>query len=175
MSSAGPPQGANSAPFGGSAAATAASVGVVTYVRRYALAIVMSAGIASVADGAQSYRVVADGIPEPLVSGGGDAVRGRTLMVARDSANCVLCHAVPDAAVRFSGDVGPSLAGIGTRLSVPQLRLRISDNLRVNPATVMPSYYRIDGLDRVATQYAGKPILTAQEVEDIVAYLVTLK
>jgi sulfur-oxidizing protein SoxX len=96
-------------------------------------------------------------------------------MVARDSANCVLCHAVPDAAVRFSGDVGPSLAGIGTRLSVPQLRLRISDNLRVNPATVMPSYYRIDGLDRVATQYAGKPILTAQEVEDIVAYLVTLK
>jgi sulfur-oxidizing protein SoxX len=122
-----------------------------------------------------SYRVVADGIPEPLAAGSGDAARGRTLIVTRESANCVLCHTVPDAAVRFSGDIGPSLEGIGTRLSIPQLRLRISDNLRVNPATVMPSYYKIDGLDRVAAQYAGKPILTAQEVEDILAYLVTLK
>ena len=144
-------------------------------VRRYALAIALSAGLASADNGVQSYRVVADGIPEPLVNSSGDAARGRTLIVARDSANCVLCHAVPDAAVRFSGDVGPSLAGIGTRLSMPQLRLRISDNLRANPATVMPSYYKIDGLDRVAAQYAGKPILTAQEVEDIVAYLASLK
>ena len=115
------------------------------------------------------YRVVADGIPEPLAAGAGDAARGRALLVARESANCVLCHAVPDPAVRFSGDVGPSLAGIGARLSVPQLRLRVGDNLRVNPATVMPSYYKVAGLDRVAAQYAGKPILTAQEVEDIVA------
>ena len=144
-------------------------------VRRYALMVALLGGTASAADGIQSYRVVADGIPEPLVASAADAARGRTLIVARDSANCVLCHAVPDAAVRFSGDVGPSLAGVGTRLSVPQLRLRIGDNLRVNPATVMPSYYKSDGLDRVATQYAGKPILTAQEVEDIVAYLVTLK
>jgi len=139
------------------------------------MALAMFAGLAGAADGIRSYRVVADGIPEPLVAGSGDAARGRTLMVARESANCVLCHAVPDTAVRFSGDVGPTLAGIGARLSVAQLRLRISDNLRVNPATVMPSYYKSDGFDRVALQYAGKPILTAQEVEDIVAYLASLK
>jgi sulfur-oxidizing protein SoxX len=141
----------------------------------YALALTMSAGLASAASGLQAYRIVADGIPDPLVSGGGDVARGRMLIVARESANCVLCHAVPDAAVRFSGDVGPSLAGIGARLSAAQLRLRVSDNLRVNPATVMPSYFKVDGLDRVAAQYAGKPILTGQDVEDIVAYLRTIK
>jgi sulfur-oxidizing protein SoxX len=140
-----------------------------------AVALAMSAGLANAANGMQPYRIVADGIPDPLVASGGDAGRGRRLLVARDSANCVLCHAVPDAAVRFSGDIGPSLAGIGTRLTVPQLRLRISDNVRVNPTTVMPSYYKIDGLDRVASQYAGKPILSAQEVEDVVAYLASLK
>ena len=139
------------------------------------LALAMSTGLASAAAAMPSYRVVADGIPEPLAAGAGDAARGRTLIVTRESANCVLCHTVPDAAVRFSGDVGPSLAGIGTRLSIPQLRLRISDNLRVNPTSVMPSYYKIEGLDRVAAQYADKPILTAQEVEDIVAYLASLK
>ena len=66
----------------------------------------------------------------------------------------------PDAAVRFAGDVGPSLAGVGARFSVPQLRLRVADNLRVHPTTIMPSYYRIDGLARVASAYRGKPILT---------------
>jgi sulfur-oxidizing protein SoxX len=138
-------------------------------------ALAMATGHAGAADATPSYRVVADGIPEPLVATAGDAARGRTLIVARESANCVLCHAVPDPAVRFSGDVGPSLAGIGARLSIPQLRLRVSDNLRVNPATIMPSYFRIDGFDRVASQYAGKPVLSPQEVEDIVAYLASMR
>ena len=122
-----------------------------------------------------SYRIVADGIPEPLAATTGDAARGRALILARDAANCVLCHAVPDPAVRFAGDVGPTLTGIGARLSVSQLRLRVADNLRVNPASAMPSYYKVAGLARVATQYAGKPILTAAEVEDVVAYLATLR
>jgi len=87
----------------------------------------------------------------------------------------VLCHAVPDPAVRFAGNVGPSLAGIGTRFSTAQLRLRVADNLLVNPASVMPSYYKVAGLDLVAAQYTGKPILTAAEVEDVVAYLATLQ
>lgn len=116
-----------------------------------------------------------DGIPAPLANAAGDAARGRGLLVARESANCVLCHAVPDAAVRFAGNVGPSLAGIGTRLSPAQLRLRIADITRLNPATVMPSYYRSEGLDRVAAPYAGQPILTAAEIEDVVAYLSTLR
>lgn len=121
------------------------------------------------------YRIVADGIPEPLVPKGGDAARGRDLIVARDAANCVLCHAVPDAALRFAGDVGPSLAGVGTRLNVAQLRLRVADNLRLNPQSAMPSYYKVAGLVRVSAPYAGKPILTAAEVEDVVAYLATLR
>jgi sulfur-oxidizing protein SoxX len=122
-----------------------------------------------------ALRVVGDGIPQPLSATPGDAARGRALIVARDAANCVLCHAVPDPAVRFSGDVGPSLAGVGARLPVAQLRLRVADNLRVNPAGVMPSYYKVADLDRVATRYAGEPILTAAEVEDVVAYLATLR
>jgi sulfur-oxidizing protein SoxX len=124
---------------------------------------------------AVSLHVVDDGIPEPLAASTGDAARGLRLLVARDPANCVLCHAIPDAAVRFAGDVGPSLAGVGARLTIPQLRLRVADNLRVQPATIMPSYYRVDGLARVASAYRGKPILSATEVEDVVAYLATLR
>ena len=119
-------------------------------------------------------RVVGDGAPDPLAQPG-DPARGRALIVARASANCVLCHAVPEPAVRFSGNVGPSLEGVGGRLSEAQLRLRVADNLRVNPDSVMPSYYRTDGLDRVANAYAGRPILTAQELEDVVAWLTTLR
>jgi sulfur-oxidizing protein SoxX len=122
----------------------------------------------------EAVRVVGDGIPERLAQPG-DPARGRALVVARESANCVLCHAVPDPAVRFSGNVGPSLAGVGTRLSQAQLRLRVVDNTRVNPATIMPSYYRTQDLDRVASSYAGKPVLTAQQVEDVVAWLATLQ
>ena len=123
---------------------------------------------------AVELQVVGDGIPEPLATGG-DVARGRALIVARESANCALCHAIPDRAVPFSGNVGPSLSGIGTRMTAAQLRLRIADNIRLNPATVMPSYYRTEGFDRVASAYAGKPILSAQEMEDVVAYLGTLR
>jgi sulfur-oxidizing protein SoxX len=137
------------------------------------------AGIAGAADpvtvAALSYRVVADGIPERLAATPGDAVRGRALVVARDPANCVLCHAVPDAAIQFAGDLGPSLAGVGERLSAAQLRLRVANNLLLNPATIMPGYYNVDGLDRVAPAFRGKPILSASETEDIVAYLGTLR
>jgi L-cysteine S-thiosulfotransferase len=122
-----------------------------------------------------AFRVAADGIPEAIDGAKGDAERGRTLIVAREAANCVLCHAVSDPGVRFSGNLGPPLDGIARKLSVAQLRLRVVDDLRVNPATVMPSYYRVDGLDRVASAYRGKPILDASQVEDIVAYLATLK
>ncbi len=123
---------------------------------------------------AVALPVVGDAVPMPLAEDG-DAMRGRALVVTRETANCVLCHALPDPAVRFAGDVGPSLAGVGTRLSVGQLRLRVADSLRLNPATVMPSYYRTAGLDRVAAAYRGRTILSAQEIEDIVAYLATLR
>jgi sulfur-oxidizing protein SoxX len=144
----------------------------------YASALAL-AGAAVAADSppaaAVSLNVVDDGIPEPQAASSGDAARGLRLLVARDAANCVLCHAIPDATVRFAGDVGPSLAGVGARLTIPQLRLRVADNRRVHPATIMPSYYRNDGLALVASAYRCKPILSATEIEDVVAYLATLR
>ena len=117
-----------------------------------------------------------DGIPRPLPgTATGNAERGRALLVERGNANCVLCHAFPDAALRVAGNVGPPLAGVGGRLSPAQLRLRIADIQRLNPNVAMPSYYRVDALDQVATEYRGKPILDAQQVEDLIAYLERLQ
>jgi L-cysteine S-thiosulfotransferase len=122
-----------------------------------------------------ALRVVADGVPEPIGGVKGDADRGHALVIAHDAANCILCHALSDPGVRFAGNLGPSLDGIARKLSVAQLRLRVADNLRLNAATIMPSYYRVDGLDRVAGEFRGRPILEADQIEDIVAYLATLK
>ena len=87
----------------------------------------------------------------------------------------MLCHAVSDPAIPFSGDVGPSLDGVGRRLTIPQLRLRVVDDAQVKRDSVMPSYYKVTGLVQVAAPYVGKPILSAREVEDIVAWLATLQ
>ena len=113
-----------------------------------------------------------DGIAVPFAAAG-DAVRGRAVFLAREGGHCVLCHAVPGVAV--AGDIGPPLAGVGARLDAAQLRLRVADISRVNPDAAMPSFHRVEGLRRVAPRYAGEPALTAQQVEDVVAYLGTLK
>jgi len=118
-------------------------------------------------------QVRADGVAQPLTATPGDAAHGRALLLARENANCILCHAIPEA--RFSGDLGPALTGVGARLSAAQLRLRVADNARVHPSTIMPSYFRSEGLTGVAAQYRGKTVLSAQEVEDVVAYLQTLQ
>jgi L-cysteine S-thiosulfotransferase len=120
------------------------------------------------------YQVQGDAIPEPLAGAPGDPVRGREIVLGRDG-NCLLCHAVPGAGKRFMGDLAPPLDGVGRRLGPGQLRLRIVDFLRVNPDTIMPSYYRVDGLSQVASVWRGKPLLTAQEVEDTVAFLLSLR
>jgi sulfur-oxidizing protein SoxX len=120
------------------------------------------------------YRVEGDVIAAPLASAPGDAVRGKQVVASRDS-NCLLCHAVPDVDARFMGNVGPPLNGVGARLSEGQLRLRIVDSMRLNRDTIMPSYYRMDGLNQVGEAWRGKPVLTAQQVEDTVAYLRTLR
>jgi len=113
-----------------------------------------------------------DGIERPLAAAG-DPARGREVFVSREGGHCVLCHAVPE--VTTAGDVGPALAGIGSRLSASQIRLRIADITRVNPDAAMPTFHRTEGLTRVATRYAGKPALSGQEVEDLVAWLGTLR
>jgi sulfur-oxidizing protein SoxX len=119
------------------------------------------------------YRVEGDAIPARLAAAG-DPDRGRQIVLARDF-NCLLCHAVPEPGVRFMGNVGPPLAGVGARLSEGQLRLRIADPVRLNPGSVMPSYYRVEGLSQVAAAWKGKTVLTAQQVEDTIAYLLTLR
>lgn len=113
-----------------------------------------------------------DEMRSPLAAAG-DATRGREVFVSRDSGHCVLCHAAPG--VEAAGDIGPSLAGVGSRLNAAQLRLRVADITRVNPRAAMPSFHRTEGLNRVASRYAGRPVLTGQQVEDLVAYLETLE
>lgn len=121
-----------------------------------------------------SYLVDGDAIPAPLSAQVGDSLRGRDIMAGRD-ANCLLCHAAPETGARFMGNIAPPLSGVGSRLTAGQLRLRIVDQSRLNPETVMPSYYKVDGLIRVAAAYRGKPVLNAGQIEDVVAYLQTLK
>lgn len=120
-------------------------------------------------------RFVGDSIPEPLTEMPGDPERGRHIVLDRETGNCLICHRVPERQERFQGELGPDLAGVGSRLTAGQLRLRIVDQSRFNPATLMPPYYRVDRLTRVAEQFRGKPALTAQEVEDVIAYLQTLR
>ncbi|MFT4119638.1 sulfur oxidation c-type cytochrome SoxX [Bradyrhizobium sp.] len=126
------------------------------------------------ADELVSYRIVGDGIPESLTGSPGDAARGRALVLARTT-TCILCHSGPFPETRFQGDLAPDLAGAGNRWTVSQLRLRLVDASHFNAQTIMPSYYRIEGLVRVGRNVAGKPILSAPEIEDIVAYLATLR
>ncbi|HUL92677.1 MAG TPA: sulfur oxidation c-type cytochrome SoxX [Burkholderiales bacterium] len=140
----------------------------------FASLVVSAAAASAIAQDSQvHFEAVGDAIPQPLAAEPGDAVRGRSIVVNRDQGGCTLCHEVPGE-TRF-GNVAPTLSGAGARLSVPQLRLRVADSSRVNPATPMPAYYRVQGLVQVAGAYRGKTILSAQQVEDVVAFLATLK
>lgn len=140
----------------------------------FALACFTLAACATPPDGNAPYSVRGDAIVEPISAVPGEASRGREVVIGRD-ANCLLCHTVPETGQRFMGNVAPALSGVGTRLTAGQLRLRVVDPTRVKPDVTMPAYYRTQGLDLVAHPYRGKPILTAQQVEDVVAYLVTLR
>ena len=124
------------------------------------------------ADVLRDVTIVVDAIPVSLTGKPGDATRGHDIVAARQN-TCLLCHSGPFA--EQTGNLAPDLAGTGSRWSEGQLRLRMVDASRLNPATIMPSYYRIEGLQRVATSLRGKPILSAEQIEDVVAYLATLR
>jgi sulfur-oxidizing protein SoxX len=126
------------------------------------------------ADELRLYAVVGDAIPVSLTGQPSHPERGRAIVVNRQN-TCVLCHSGPFAEQKFQGDLAPNLAGTGGRWSEGQLRLRLVDASRLNPATIMPSYYRVDGLERVGANWSGKPILSAEQIEDVVAYLATLR
>lgn len=115
------------------------------------------------------------GLAAPAGVAPGDVQRGRAIVANRQLAMCLLCHPAPIAEERFQGDLAPSLAGAGRRWTAAQLRERIVDARRINPQTIMPPYGATDGLERVAPTARGKPLLDAQQIEDVVAYLATLQ
>lgn len=119
---------------------------------------------------------VDDGIPTPLAPGAPSADRGRTIATATDRGDCTICHALPVSTPdpRFHGNLGPPLHGVGARLDAARLRARIADPKRLDPNTVMPAYCSTDQRWRVARAQLGVPMLTAEEIEDVIAWLQTL-
>lgn len=133
------------------------------------------AGGADAQEALQTFTVVGDAIPASLTGEKGDAARGRAIVANRQVGLCLLCHSGPFPEEPLQGTLAPDLQGAGSRWSEGQLRLRIVDAGRLNADTIMPPYYRTGGLDRVARGYRGKPILNAQQIEDVVAFLMTLR
>jgi sulfur-oxidizing protein SoxX len=111
----------------------------------------------------------------PLTGEPGDPVRGRQIVENRQLSACLLCHSGPFPAPHLQGNVAPSLDGVGLRLTAGEIRLRLVDPAKLNPDTMMPSYTGVDGLTRVGRPWVGKPVLTAQQIEDVVAFLATLR
>jgi sulfur-oxidizing protein SoxX len=139
------------------------------------VAAALLGGPAAAQEELRTYVVVGDAIPESLTGQPGDAGRGRAIVANRTVGLCLLCHSGPIPEERFQGNLAPSLAGAGARWTEGQLRLRIVDASRLNADTIMPPYYRLDHLHRVAKTFDDKTILSAEQVEDVVAYLASLK
>jgi sulfur-oxidizing protein SoxX len=133
-------------------------------VRAAAAALLLASGSA----------LAADAIPEPLGGARGDPARGRALVVNRQVGLCLLCHSGPFPEERFQGNLAPDLRSV-TRLTEGQIRQRIVDPTQANPESIMPAFFRTEGLTRVAPGYRGKPVLSAEQIEDIVAFLLTLR
>jgi sulfur-oxidizing protein SoxX len=138
------------------------------------LVVLSLPGIAHGDDQLVRYRIVDGTIPEPLTAQPGDAVQGRRIVLDRHGGDCTICHPMPLPQRAFHGTVGPPLDGIGRRVTPGALRLRLVDPKAFNPETIMPAYYKVAGLHRVLERYRAKPILTAQQIEDTIAYLLTL-
>jgi L-cysteine S-thiosulfotransferase len=113
-------------------------------------------------------------MPDSLTGAKGDPARGRAIVANRQVGLCLLCHSGPFPEERFQGNLAPDLKGAGSRFSEGQLRVKIAEPGRVNPVTIMPAYHRTEGLVRVAPAYRGKPVLSPEQIEDVVAFLMTL-
>ena len=131
--------------------------------------------VMTMAVAAASWLVVADGMPQPPSALPGDATRGRAIVVDRQRGLCLLCHSGPFPEERTPGNLSTNLTGAGKRWSVAQLRLRVADARVLNPDSLMPSFHRVEGLTRVGAAWRDKPVLDAQQLEDVVAFLATLK
>jgi sulfur-oxidizing protein SoxX len=137
------------------------------------LAALASGGAA--AQDLRQYRIDGGAIASSLTGAPGDPARGRAIVVNRTVGLCLLCHSGPFPEERFQGNLAPDMKGAGARWSVGELRLRMVDSHRLNADTIMPAYYKVDGLNRVAPAFRGKPLLTAEQIEDVVAFLATLR
>jgi sulfur-oxidizing protein SoxX len=141
-----------------------------------ALAVAFLGGAPARAEEAlRPYTIVGDAIPASLTGAPGDPARGKAIVLNRQVGLCLLCHSGPFPEERFQGNMAPDLKGTGSRWSAGELRLRLVDARRLNPETIMPPYYVVDGMTRVARNFRGKPILSAEQIEDVVAFLATLK
>src|ERR1700761_6392762 len=133
-----------------------------------ALAVMLAACVVcAAADG--------DAIDAALTAQPGDPARGRQIVENRQVSACLLCHSGPFPAPHLQGTIGPSLDGVGSRLTAAQIRLRLVGARRLNPNSVMPPYYGVDGLTRGGHVWQAKPVLSAQQIEDVVAFLATLR
>jgi sulfur-oxidizing protein SoxX len=135
-----------------------------------------SDGIPAPSEAYCQWEMVNYAIPSPLCGLKGDPARGVKIVADAGRGNCLACHQLPIDGVEAYGTIAPPLAGIGQRMSEAQLRLRVVDSRNLNPMSIMPGFYRDPKLiNRPAKAYAGRTFLQAQEVEDVIAYLVTLK
>ena len=125
--------------------------------------------------GVRAYAVAGDSVPDSLTGEPGDPARGRAIVADRRAGLCLLCHSGPFPEERFQGTLAPDLAGAGARWTEGQLRLRVVDSRRLDPGTIMPAYYRVEGLTRVGAVWRDRPVLGGQEIEDVVAFLATLR
>jgi L-cysteine S-thiosulfotransferase len=132
-------------------------------------------GLVVATPGLRAYTIDGDAISASLTGAAGDPARGRAIILDRRLGGCLLCHTGPFPQEKFQGTLAPNLSAAGSRWSEGELRLRLVDATRLNPDTIMPSYYRVDGLTRVGERWRGKPILTAEQIEDVVAFLMTLR
>jgi len=148
------------------------ALAVAAAVAAAGLSISASPGLAQT--GLRAYEITGDAIVQPLTGTPGDAARGQRIVADRSLGLCLLCHRGPFPN-EAQGTLAPDLAGAGARWSEGQLRLRIVDARRLNPATIMPSYYRSDGLERVGSAWRDQPVLDPQQIEDVVAFLRTLR
>ena len=111
-----------------------------------------------------------------LTGGAGDATEGRAVFANRKLGNCLACHTNADLSEEgFHGEVGPPMDGVADRWNQAELRGIVSNSKMMFDGTIMPAFYVDSGYTRPLDDFAGKSILTAQQVEDVVAYLLTLK
>ena len=131
------------------------------------------------AQAAETYyapRIDNFAIELPLNGLQGNPSRGQQIVTRLDKGNCLACHSMPITREAFHGTIGPPLHGLASRRTEGQVRLHIVDQQKINPATIMPGFYKNpQELNLVLDEYYGKTFLSAQEVEDVVAYLMTLE